>query len=75
MSRYKVIRIIDSGNPYSDCICRDTESGKEVTIDMLVDGAFPEGTTSESLVGKTIVVDYLLPCTFIAMSPAIVEAV
>lgn len=76
MSRYRVVRIVDDKNEYSDCICdEDKEHGmRHVMIDMLVDGAFPEGTTSKSLVGRTIECGYIHPCHWIAMAPRIVEA-
>lgn len=47
-------------------VCKD-EFGKRHQVDMMVNGDFPEGTTPESLVGKTYECQYTHPNVEIAM--------
>ena len=73
--RWKV-RYLLNDNEYSDCVCDEVggQGRKNCVVDMLVDGAFPEGTTSKSLVGKIIECDYTHAGTLIAAAPRIADA-
>ncbi len=47
--------------------CTD-EAGKNHRVDLLVNGDLEKGTTPESLVSKTVEVDYVYPYVEIAMN-------
>jgi len=46
---------------------KDEATGEETLVDFLVSGDFPEETTPEDLVGKTVDCDYTFPHISLAM--------
>ena len=59
---------VESYEPSQNCHKCDCHDGTKRLVDLMVNGDFPQGTTPESLVGKTFDADYEHPYITIAMN-------
>lgn len=65
-------KVIEYEKIYDCHVCID-EDDKRHLIDLMVAGDFPEGTSPESLIGKTVSCSYTLPHISIAKGVHIVS--
>lgn len=70
----KKVKILDYRENWQAHLCRVCDdSQKEIWLDVMVDGGLPEGTTPESLIGKTVEYEYDYPYISVAIRVRLCE--